>query len=395
MPNGGEADRQKRLYDDLRLKLLDLSRRNPMLNYKHRAASRRQLRVVDAELETVLSALVDRQKELIIEALPEPDNIPKDERTDAFVSALGHAKSTDFEYLTRLTGLEAVARQDEATLGELDRWLRDRVREQLGLPPRPDRKSLDIIDHARKHGINPNYELPDKPAAASPSINRLQTLHFADELNSRLARIASDARLAEQETGLSTLFLTFGFLRWFEAPSSDVANFAPLLLLPVELKKRMENRRAIYFIKTAAEQPEINLSLREWLLHNSPDVSRKLPEFDEETDGIAAYFSKVKDTIDGLNRWRVERNLTLGLFAFGRLAMYQDLSPENWHGHPVENTLLQNLLHGSQFEAADNLIFASDYDLDDEEVENVAPILINDADASQHSAIVDVMKEKN
>jgi hypothetical protein len=144
VPNGGEAERQKRLYDDLRLKLLDLSRRNPMLNYKHRAGSRRQLRIVDAELESVLTALVDHQKELIIAPLPEPDNIPEDERTDAFVSALGHAKSTDFEYLTRLMGLEAVARQDEATLAELDRWLRDHVREQLGLPPRPDRKNLSI-----------------------------------------------------------------------------------------------------------------------------------------------------------------------------------------------------------------------------------------------------------
>ena len=207
MPNGGEAERQKRLYDDLRLKLLDLSRRNPMLNYKHRAGSRRQLRIVDAELESVLSALVDRQKELIIEPLPEPDNIPGDERTDAFVSALGHAKSTDFEYLTRLVGLEGVARQDEATLAELDLWLRDRVREQLGLAPRPDRKNLDLIAHARKHSIDPNYELPDKAAGPSPPTNRLQTLLFADELDSRLARIASDARLAEQETGLFNALL--------------------------------------------------------------------------------------------------------------------------------------------------------------------------------------------
>jgi hypothetical protein len=176
--------------------------------------------------------------------------------------------------------------------------------------------------------------LPNKPAGPSPAINRLQTLYFADELDSRLARIASDARLAEQETGLSTLFLAFGFLRWFETFTSDVAIFAPLLLLPVELIKRMEGRRAIYYVKTAAEQPEINLSLREWLLRNSPDVSRKLPDFDEETDGIDAYLDKVKVSIEGLNRWRVERNLTLGLFAFGRLAMYQDLSPENWQGNP-------------------------------------------------------------
>ena len=80
----------------------------------------------------------------------------------------------------------------------------------------------------------------------------------------------------------------------------------------LSLKREWRARRAIYCIKTAAEQPEVNLSLREWLLRASPDLSRKLPEFDEEIDSIATYFGKVKESIDGLNRWRVERNLTLG-----------------------------------------------------------------------------------
>jgi very-short-patch-repair endonuclease len=387
-----EAERHQRLYDDLRLKLLDLSRRNPMLNYKHRAGSRRQLRIVDANLEKVFEALVINQKELVVQPLPEPDDIPDDERTETFLSALANAKASDFDYLTRLTALEGVARQDESSLAQLDRWLRDRVREQLELPPRPPRDKLDVFAHARKHGINPSYDLSKDGAAARPT--RLQSMHFADELDTRLARIASDARLAEQETGLSTLFLAFGFLRWFESPTSEVTNFAPLLLLQVELRKRMEGRRAIYLIKAAAEQPDINLSLRELLLRSSPDSSRELPEFDED-DTIEKYFTKVGDTIEGLPQWRIERNLTLGHFTFGRLAMYEDLSPENWQTPPTNHSLLQGLLHGSQLDGIESSFFASDYDLDDEKIENVAPILINDADASQHSAIVDVMQGKN
>ena len=42
-----------------------------------------------------------------------------------------------------------------------------------------------------------------------------------------------------------------------------------------------------------------------------------------------------------------------------------------------------------------DLFFAEDYDLDDDKIEDVAPILINDADASQHSAVIDVMKGRN
>jgi len=96
-----EDQRHGRLYDDLRKKLLDLSRRNPMLNYKHRAGSRRQLRIVNANLESAFAELAVKQTELSFAALPEPDDIPEDELSETFKTALGHAKSTDLDYLTR------------------------------------------------------------------------------------------------------------------------------------------------------------------------------------------------------------------------------------------------------------------------------------------------------
>jgi hypothetical protein len=395
LDRGNEGQRHQRLYEDLRKKLLDLSRRNPMLNYKHRAGSRRQLRIVDTNLESAFAELALNQRELPFAALPEPDDIPEDELTDTFKAALGHAKSTDLDYLTRLAALDSVARQDDTSLARLERWLRDRVREQLEIPARPNRQEFNLVDHARKKNIDPSYELSSTPPADARIVRRLQSMFFADELDSRMARIAADARLSEQETGLSTLFIAFGFLLWYSSNDSDVANFAPLLLLPVQISKRLQGRRAVYSIKAASETPEINLSLRELLLREPPDVSRHLPDFDDETDGIESYFDKVRSALDGLNLWRIERNLTIGHFAFGRLAMYEDLSPENWPEPPVDHPLLQSLLHGSEHESAGGLHFATDYDLDDEAIENTAPILINDADASQHSAIVDVMNGKN
>jgi very-short-patch-repair endonuclease len=388
-----DSEHHQRLFDQLRTKLLDLSRKNPMLNYRHRTGSRRQLRIVDCDLETVLAELTGKERELALEALPEPDDIPDDERSAEFLGALGQAKAIDLEYLTRLQALDAVARQDAAALADLDRWLRDHVRLKLGLPPRPGRRAFNVVDHARKHGIDPGYELPQRPDEGGRPLASLQTLCVADELDSRLARIAADARLAEQETGLSTLFLAFGFLRWHERNDADTANFAPLLLLPVELKKRMEGRQAIYTVRAAAEFPEINLSLREWLARASP--SRKLPDFDDESAGIESYFKGVEETIAGLDRWRIERNLTLGHFAFGRLAMYADLAADNWPTLPAKHALVQSLLHGAEASAGDDVFFAPDCDLDDDKVEDIAPILINDADASQHSAIIDVMKGKN
>jgi Protein of unknown function (DUF4011) len=49
----------------------------------------------------------------------------------------------------------------------------------------------------------------------------LQTLKFPDELEAVMEKISGDARLAEQEMGLSTLFLAFSLLEWYESDASD------------------------------------------------------------------------------------------------------------------------------------------------------------------------------
>jgi hypothetical protein len=38
--------------------------------------------------------------------------------------------------------------------------------------------------------------------------------------------------------GVSTLFLAFGFLEWYEADDSDKKAYAPLLLLPVKVERQ-------------------------------------------------------------------------------------------------------------------------------------------------------------
>ena len=129
-------------YEKLRAELLDLSRRNPMLNYKHRSGSRQQLRFVDTALDFVLTELIEKQRTPILKPLPPPEDIPPDEKTAEFFAALSHAKANDLEYLMRLEGLNSVARQEEAELDDLDLWLRQRIREQLGLSPRLDKTKL-------------------------------------------------------------------------------------------------------------------------------------------------------------------------------------------------------------------------------------------------------------
>jgi Protein of unknown function (DUF4011) len=95
------------VYGRLRERLLDLSLRNPMLSYKHRATSKRQLQIVDAIPDQVYRRLVGENASFDIIPLADPPEIPADERTEDFLNALAHAKASDLEYMTSIKALES------------------------------------------------------------------------------------------------------------------------------------------------------------------------------------------------------------------------------------------------------------------------------------------------
>jgi len=115
------------------------------------------------------------------------------------------------------------------------------------------------------------------------------------------------------------------------------------------------------------------------------ELHRVIPEFDAETDvehPIEAYFAGVRAAIQGLPRWRIRCFLTLGHFAFGRLAMFQDIDPKQWGIHPSQHDLVAAILRGAEItgggegEALPRL--PDDYEIDGEEVSRLAPLLVHD-----------------
>ena len=219
-----DPNEQKRLegpYEGLRVRLLDLSRKNQLLNYNLRPRSKRSIQIIRCSLEDAHRRLALDETTLKISALPEPGSIPSEE----FRAALDRAKNIDVEYLTALEALESNSRNDSAALDKLERELRDRVRQELEVPPRPTRKELNRAEHARSQGIDPRFDLDPKNTVQNGK--GLQTLKFPDELEAVMEKIVGDARLAEQEIGLSTLFLAFGFLECYESDNSGKSSFAP------------------------------------------------------------------------------------------------------------------------------------------------------------------------
>lgn len=385
-------------YERLRERLLDMTLRNPMLSYKHRPTSKRQLQIVDEIPEAVFRQLTG-DAGLVIAPLPEPDDVPRDEKTDEFISALGYGKATDDTYLEALREAdEAEPEQAEAIMVKGERALRDRLRAELGMPKVDRLKPVDPVQHARELGINPSFELGRVAERKGHTDGSLQTLKFPKPLDAILEKLRGDARLAEQETGLSTLFLVFGFLEWTEQDGGTKL-LAPLLLLPVHLEaKRSDLGRISYELTATSTVPEDNLSLRKRI---DKDFGLKLPEVAADAEGafsVEAYLAEVQSRIQGQKDWRIRRFLTVGHFVFGRLAMYADLDHQRWGvPHPAETALVGAIMQGAEGGDDAGPLFGTreDHPIDEPAVAAKAPFLIHDADASQHSALVDAMDGKN
>ena len=221
--------------------------------------------------------------------------------------------------------------------------------------------------------------------------NKLQTPYTSEVLQSRLLNTYSAARTYVEEQGVNVLFLVLGTLRWYEAPSSEEARTAPLLLLPVELTRT--DARSKFHVRYTEEEIGENLSLRAKL---ASDFGIMLPAFpeDEELD-VALYLHQVTDAIRVMPRWEVEPEaVALGFFSFGKFLMFHDLKPDLWPEdmQPADHAILKGLL-GNRFRREDDLL-ADDADTDEHlSPEDTHHVL--DADSSQTIVILEAGRGRN
>ncbi len=374
-----------KLVEGLRKKLIDVSKRNRMLNFGHSDRSRSQIRIVGSSLDAVRNALVVERKALTFHAVPLPEDEPDDERTDAFKHALRLARRSDTQYLSAMRAIQAQGEDPQAE-NRIERELRNRVRKQLNLPPFRPTSLRTATEQARRQGITTDFnvsELSDRAAAA------LQTLLYPDPLATRLRAIAAQARLATQETGVATLYAVFGFLEWYEDSNSDVTLLAPLLVQPVSIRREKTRGADRWLLEAEEELTEPNLALVERLR----SLGLSLPDF--SPDGAApvrSWLTDVRSAVEDQPGFAVHSYLTITHLSFARYAMYMDLDPKSWAAGrcPADHRLTRLVLRGK----GDGLVSPNevDHDVDNPVVEDLAPILIHDADASQHSAIIDALQ---
>lgn len=324
--------------EKLRLRLLDLTARNRLLNFKHTAA--KTLQFADSQPGAVYDKLVESaDKRVSLVPVPEP------KRTD---------------------------------------WI-----QRQGRLARPD-----VRDYARTLGINISYELPRSQANERAQSN-LQTLLYPDELERHCRKLSHGAKTAIEETGANMLFLLLGFLEYPEAPEAEKSLLAPLVPIPVALAKgeleRATGTYRYYLVYTGEELAE-NLSLREKL---KADFNLELPVFTEESS-LEAYYMDLERAIEGKPGFRLRRQATVALVSMTKMLLVRDLDPKNWprgaQGSVLsEHKIVRMVFEGRQHDG--NEADGEEYDVDRHKHAELP--LIYDADSSQHSALIDVVEGKN
>lgn len=225
-----------------------------------------------------------------------------------------------------------------------------------------------------------------KSETQSAQLPRLQTPYEDEELNKRALKTFYDGRSSLEEQGVNTLYLAFGFLKWFEADASERELRSPLFLLPVELKR--EKAGQSFGLRATGEEGGTNLSLATLLRR---DLRLELPEWEEECEiDLALYFDKVRAAIAPYPRFEIEENLALAFFSFAKFLMFRDLEDqiESAQNHPVIGALL-----------GDGFGSASDRIGDGEKLDELLPItrssVVADADSSQLLAVEDARRGHN
>lgn len=208
------------------------------------------------------------------------------------------------------------------------------------------------------------------------------------EVRIRSVHLDRTTRTDMEEGGANTLFAAIGLLRWYESPASDVARYAPLLLVPVAVEYQRMTRRIRLRGLPAESMP--NVALIEKLRGDfDVDLSALTSlESDEHGRDIPAMFRAVRQAVHRMPRWEVVEEVHLGLFAFTKFLMWRDL--EDNAAAILKSSVVRHIASGAQT-AFPNAAPAAEAGTLDDAVPPARLPLVLDSDSTQMAAIVSAL----
>jgi|GEM_PF-634098 len=378
---------------NLRPKLMDVSRRNPLINHSASKTSTSSIRIVDEQPQQIVEHLCVLNKSMKLGALPALEEDPVDENVTEFQSAFQAKLRTDPIYLQSLTTIDH-ARDEDAfeKNAKLERELKDRLRIEMGMTPRVVKADkTKLSEHARNHGINPSFNLPTPNVDTADERHlddTLQTLLLGKSLSAVAGKIESKDKFYKEEKGLETLYLALGYVVWKEPNSVESkGNFnSPLLLLPVCLDKSKQKDGYVYSI-SLRDDMLVNPALSHKLENDFGITLNSLPDTDDLLD-VEIWLQETVDKLPKALQANLRRQATLSIFPFTGIELFYDLEPDIDFS---QFNLLSEMMSGVTPDG--NKPFKSelsDHDVEGSLASKLVPHMVMNADSSQFLAMMKV-----
>ena len=147
--------------------------------------------------------------------------------------------------------------------------------------------------------------------------NRILIFNQGGKPLTALRNIQKKADMLIEETGVNVAYMAFGFVNWYENENKSQIFSAPLLLVPVHIKRRS----AIdpYLIKITEDEIIVNPTFSYKL---AVEYKVTLPEYSDQ--GFNEYLAYVTGIVKKMG-WSVSAECKIGTFSFLKVNMYHDL----------------------------------------------------------------------
>ncbi|WP_411846617.1 DUF3320 domain-containing protein [Roseibacillus persicicus] len=217
---------------------------------------------------------------------------------------------------------------------------------------------------------------------------RGEILSSLDEkkLDTRLTEIYRQSKTDLKEGGANTLFLALGFLRWKKTPDDTRFYRAPLILVPVTLKRK--SAASGISMTLHEDEPRFNLTLWE-LLRQDFELTLSGLDGDLPTDesgiDVSLIWKMVREATKEMVGFEVLPEVVLGNFSFAKFLMWKDLVERR--EQVLSNAVVSRLVNPEKDQELSTEGFPVDRELDQttKPAEVFAPLA---ADSSQLAAVV-------
>ena len=175
--------------------------------------------------------------------------------------------------------------------------------------------------------------------------HRLHSLYTEKELSKSLTSMYRSAKTSMEENGASTLYLALGLLRWFEDKKSELPRYAPVVLVPIDIKRKSASEG--YTMHMRDEDAQINITLLEFLKQNFEIHINGLNPVPVDEHGIdmPKIFAIIRHSVMNMHMWDVIEAGFIGNFSFSQFVMWNDI--HNRAEFLENNKIVRGLMNGT------------------------------------------------